>query len=343
MAIFGNRNLNELDVPTIESGYGAEVNGNMDALIESFDDDLAIIEAMHDVDMKEMQGKAEIEKMKENDADDEDVEKAEKELEKVTEAGIKDIFAKIVEKLQKLWAKIKAWFASIRKFFDGIFMSAEDFVKKYENQLRSLVSAGKLKDYKYKMYNYTNTDVVKVDAPEVKVDDFTNGSAEEIKKELAELKENEEKFLDGIRGLCCGETSVSSEDFQKKLFAYYRDGAEDDSDKKEITVDIDKIIAFTKNGKAKLNELDKRRTTLDKIFTKYVGDVNKMASVAEKNTEDNDKKSAIVQAANYIVTQCGKQQNIFQTSINAWRTAVNEQLNTYKSVCLGAFRYKKEN
>ena len=68
----------------------------------------------------------------------EEIEEAEEELEKVTEASIKDIFARIKDALLKLWAKVKAFFVSVRKFFDALILNGKDFAKKYKNEITNV-------------------------------------------------------------------------------------------------------------------------------------------------------------------------------------------------------------
>lgn len=68
----------------------------------------------------------------------------------------RNAFNKIKKFLKDLWEKVKAFFHNVRRFLDGVFMNAQDFVKKYEKELNKLTFSDK--DYEVEMYNYTFDD-----------------------------------------------------------------------------------------------------------------------------------------------------------------------------------------
>lgn len=65
----------------------------------------------------------------------------------------KGAIEKIKTFLKELWDKVKAFFHNVKRFLDGIFMNAQDFVKKYESELLKLTF--KDKPYTVDMYTYT--------------------------------------------------------------------------------------------------------------------------------------------------------------------------------------------
>ena len=68
----------------------------------------------------------------------------------------KGAIEKIKTFLKELWDKVKAFFHNVKRFLDGIFMNAQDFVKKYESELLKLTF--KDKPYTVDMYTYTIDD-----------------------------------------------------------------------------------------------------------------------------------------------------------------------------------------
>lgn len=70
-------------------------------------------------------------------------------LENLVKTGIN----KIVEAFKKLWAKVKSWFATLKKYIDSFLLKGEEFVKKYGDELKKKDKKG----FSYKAYKY-NTD-----------------------------------------------------------------------------------------------------------------------------------------------------------------------------------------
>lgn len=60
--------------------------------------------------------------------------------------------AKIKKFLNDLWTKVKAFFHNVKRFLDGIFMNAQDFVKKYEKELNALTF--EKNTYEVELYDY---------------------------------------------------------------------------------------------------------------------------------------------------------------------------------------------
>ena len=68
----------------------------------------------------------------------------------VYEGAVADAFTKVKEFFKKLWDKVKAWLHNVKRFFDSLFMSGKDFVKKYKNDINK---ATNLKDFELKMFD----------------------------------------------------------------------------------------------------------------------------------------------------------------------------------------------
>jgi hypothetical protein len=64
----------------------------------------------------------------------------------------KGAIEKIKTFLRDLWKKVQAFFHNVKRFLDGIFMNAQDFVKKYESELLKLTF--KDKPYTVDVYDY---------------------------------------------------------------------------------------------------------------------------------------------------------------------------------------------
>ena len=117
------------DIQVME-GYDVEAGGDAAAHQEFVQEMVGVYQAMHAMDM------AEIELRRNNGGVAlESCTEGMEEFEAVQEASVQSIVTKVKDALKKLWAKIKGFFKSIRKYFDYLFMSGKDFVKKYQTEI----------------------------------------------------------------------------------------------------------------------------------------------------------------------------------------------------------------
>lgn len=370
MSIFGRSQSVETDLnaPVFE-GYHEEVNGDILAIQESFDDQLAIIEALHAIDMEELEMRKEVKALRENGADRYEIDARVEQFETVTEAAVKNAWQKIKDYFKKLWGKIKAFFGSVVRTFDGVFMSGQKFVKKYEADLKKL----KLNGFKYKYHNYTNLErydgvtkegvqkqinVLLDDA--VKMANESRPTEDDIKAfraALEQLRDDKEDVLNAVRGKEIGKSSITSEDFQRELYGYFRDGADDRKDVSERAVDINKVIEVLKDTKAK-TIAEKSIKTIDGEFSKIIKTINqlesKLANAKEKNgtytaTQGNTELKvavnvtpAVLEGLRFYSSMFSAMKDIQLQTFRAWKDAYNERNRVYKSICVAAFRYKEE-
>lgn len=329
------------EAPVYE-GYSFEHGGAQTIAMESFDDNLAVLEALSALDIHILR---------------------ESSVEVVTEAASGGVVERIKAALKKLWGKIKAFFESIIRFFDSLTKSAADFAKKYADKLRKIDLSG----FKYKMYNYTipedpATIAVKASDAGVgpvadKLNSFTGHDLEAGKAAIEAIKEGKEDLQGKIRGLYARQSGGLDEgEFRTALFAYFRDGAESESDKDEVSVDIFAIMDTVK-GSAKLKTaITKARDAEDKLFANYLRDLDnaqkKMKFDKGGDTGSNAPATGSEGSTGNAAVFAGlcklyndQVQFAKSTSIafyNAWINAVKERDRTYKSVMAAAFRHKAE-
>jgi len=348
MSIFG-RNTTNLTAPVFE-GYSCENNGDLLAIQEGFEDQLAIIESIHALDMEELSLKRDLKILTESSA----VEARMAEFEAVAEGMVKDVWAKIKTFLEKMWGKIKQFFASVVRFFDGMFKSGKEFATKYEKQLRKLNLSG----YEYKMFKYTNLDgdkastLLEVAEKEIEkkfaVPEPAGSKIEDLDKFIDRIDEERSDFFDSLRGTyATGSGSLDNEEFKEALFAHFRDGATDDNDKEDVKINIGEIINVLKTNKDLKNAEDAIKDC-DKIFEKKIKKVGEWEKASDKAVGDKTKSEHVRNVAARMVQVAQKEASLFSEAktialdwFRAWKEAVTERNNTYKAVCVNAFRYKK--
>lgn len=74
-------------------------------------------------------------------------------VEVLLEGVMSGMFTRLKEAVQKLWAKIKQWFANVKKYFQMLFTHGKDFVKKYKTDI--IKAEARCKGFKYNFYPLT--------------------------------------------------------------------------------------------------------------------------------------------------------------------------------------------
>lgn len=366
MGIFGNSFTSPFNVPVYE-GYGVEVNGDLIALQESYEDQLDTVKAIHAMDMEELRMKADVRQLQESGASDEKITERMQKFEIATESMLNDAWKSIKAFFAKLLGKLRAFFDTVIKFFDGVFRSGESFVKKYEAQLKKLDLTG----FEFKMYKYTHLDEP-IEDPKVakkRVEDLlasvsdmaaaagNASAAEHVRQRVEELKERREDELEELRGALVGGGRLSKEEFKEKLFAYFRNGATGEEDKKEEKVSIDQIIDTLKNTGAKNDALKFIKSVEEEFanLTRKISEIEKKVANAKPSasvtigdkqnehevTYTKESQQLALEAIRTLSGFFSATKEIQMQVFRAWREAWAERNATYKSVAVAAFRYKK--
>lgn len=351
MSIFTQTNNTQIEAPVIE-GYGPEVGGLLAAVTESFGDQLAIVQAIHAADS------AELTAAKEGTLGSAD-------YEAVYEAAMGNVFAKIKAFFEKLWGKVKSFFAAVRKRFDLIFKDAIGFVTKYEKDLQKLDLDG----FKAETYDYT---VDKLDTERLSTEAqtiinstlaFTSKSGPVSKEDIAarrkEIDEGIESLKSEARQKIAGAPADATDaEFSQALFAKFRGGAKGPEDKKEGSVQISKIISEIKDSKKLLKNIEKSAKDADKRYADLVKETDKLAKSVRTTDATGDRKTvdhningadtsvkvnardAAASLLQRISTLVGNVQAVESKVFTAWKGAVEERNREYKGIIGKALRHK---
>lgn len=74
------------------------------------------------------------------------------EMEVLLEGVMTSMYGRLKEVLKKLMAKVKQWFANVKKFFQILFSHGKDFAKKYRADI--VKAQARAKGFKYKTYDF---------------------------------------------------------------------------------------------------------------------------------------------------------------------------------------------
>ena len=324
MTIFG-RSSYSYNIPVVE-GYGVEVNGDILAIQESYDDQLAIIEAMYEIDMTEIEYRSQ---GQENSA--------------LCESTIKDKAKNAWEKIKaffkKLWAKLKAFFESMKRFVNGLFMSGYKFAQKYKSQLEKL----KLSGFKYEMFEYTNLDE-EIDLNNIDnaneyvkkmVDRIKQSSIEESKKVITELRDMKDEHLNETRGFMLGKSPLTSEEYKEELYKYFHGGK---TVKTMQSVNINEVIKALLN-KSQIKSVENLTKKIDNDLKDGLKKIDELKNASDK---DKQKESLYLEFANILSPMFRNFTDVQLEMIRAWKDALVERNNVYKKVCIAAFRHKED-
>ena len=334
MSIFSNKNVFETDDIVACEGYDITLGGHYNAIMESYDDDLAVIEAMHAFDMAEMEA------MKESGSEIVST--------PLMEASAKEIWDKIKKFFKNLWSKIVAFFQSAIDYVSSLVMSGTAFAKKYEERLSKL----NLNGFTYEMYEYNFESIYAKDISEL------SKYQEEVTKSIAKVSEidiskdnfNElvSRYSDGIESIrnkiphdivkkLTGETNP--EKFNEALANKFRSGGK----KKSLKItDLSKYIKFLKSSNGLIQHIKNTKDGVNKVFKEIDQAINKAANEAAKagegaTTQRSAKKASLIRS---LSGSCSIVQTYTTRYINAWSSVVKEATSTYKNLCFKALSYK---
>lgn len=323
MSILGRSNK-YADTPTVMEGYHVEVAGDAIAHQEFVQDMVSVYEAMHSCDI------AELECRKENGGIAlESCTQGIGQLEIALEGRMSDIKDRLVKALRKLWAKLKGYFASVRKVFDYMFMSGKDFVKKYQTDI--IKGAARLDDdFKLEIYEYDNAKIGSIGT----IGLFAKAEAivkNQIAGEIIDKMDTdwmESNVYSKFRNEAVGDGD--KDDYTKNIFKYFRSGASDKTDRVKVTsTDISTFIKVLIDDKA-AKDLTKMETEMDKAFSNKIKDINKEIK------DDTGSIGHQTKSITAFETCCA----LSSTMIRGWQQVIKERSGAYKQACMKAMMYK---
>lgn len=142
-----------------------EENGYMDFMMESFEESSRLTQSLYAADSM-------LESMYHQGVDVTDL---------VTEAS-NSFFQRTKEFLEKLWAKIKQWFDKVKRFFQILFTSGKEFIKKFESDIRT--AASNCSGFKYQFYDVKTDKLKKLSQ---RVETYTNDATQKLSSETDKI------------------------------------------------------------------------------------------------------------------------------------------------------------
>lgn len=283
-------------------------------------------------------------------------------FEVVQENAIKSAYGKIKAFIEKLWAKVKAFFKQVRMHLDKIFMSGKDFVNKYDKEIKD--AAKNAKDFTYKMYKYNNDEIDNsLDAAayaESTIEAATNevegvvkqiaGNAAKLsngetlgsasKEEVDAIKKNfEDQIKESRAAICNG--AKDDDEIAEALFKLFRNGASDETDKDDLPWDSN-IVTVLKESKI-TSKIDAMATKIDNGYRKAIKVVDNAEKEASNITgEGKQGAQQIAEVLRVASSTISKEQTLVNQYLSAWKTAATERATTYKNCTMALLRHKNK-
>lgn len=333
----------EIQAPLFE-GYAEEDFGLSLALQESFEDQLAVIEAIHAADTTEIQGRYEIRSLKESGASEEAI----AERESVIESAIGEKTKSVVDNLKKiltnLWGKLTSFFNSAIQLAGALTTSSEKFIEKYKDKLKESETTPKYTGYEYAHIDeYTPSLIKAVSGKEQEVlQHIASMSLEKLKEVTSNFKANKDNALAALRGrVLASGGELSADEFKAALYAFFRGGAKQ-GEKKEVTVSADEIIKVLsdKSLKERIGAMKKEIDASFKSEIKSIDDIKNAIKKTEYKDEYKEHKGLMLEVTRNLVQQVTMTKTTIMTAFNAWKTAYGDRNRDYKSAVLHALSAK---
>ena len=253
----------------------------------------------------------------------------------VAEASIKETFTKVKEFIQNLWTKVKAWFHNVKMYISSLFMNGTKFVKKYEKEIKG----AKLKDFKYKMYEYTNINQFTSEQDSINAYILATNlafAAQEV-SQTESIESLRDKYSpEEIYKSSSDNKATTSEEFAAWAFGNFRNGAKDENDKKEVSVtslEYYANIILECPSKIKLE-----------IISKYSDRAYQMAiNTCDTSAKKVGKDPSVVARLNVVSQGLSRVQSVTNALVNAWKTALTERDRVYKQLIKAGLSNSKKN
>ena len=232
------------------------------------------------------------------------------------EGMVGDVFEKIKSFFKKVWEKIKGWWNTIAKYFQALFTSQAEFVKKFKKELTEKSTTG----FKYSAYKY---DIGKLEglkdtaskgttdakAAFVAALQATKGAGEATDK-LEKITEMKKKVDSSFNGGKSGGVAT----FKKELVKSIRDGKSSKKEWKEFgSNSLHDMIAYIEDNSGRLADLKEAQEAVTDAAATYSEEVDKVKSEYEKDNKESTQKSHFITAVNKA-TEVAKYALSYQTA-----------------------------
>lgn len=203
------------------------------------------------------------------------------------EGVVNSLYTRLKDAVQKLWAKIKQWFANVKKFFQVLFTHGKDFAKKYKTDI--VKAEARCSGFKYDFYPVKAMQSIGGEGEAtgaVEVEDDALTLAKKLLAKAGDQSNTEIVKEYMIANLWDGEDSQA--EFNKKLREELLGG-----DSKEEFEDfssgpsVQNMLFMLETGAKTIQLIEKGEKAINKACSKLVADLQKAENTAAKAVAQN--------------------------------------------------------
>lgn len=268
----------------------------------------------------------------------------ENEMEVLLEGVMTSVYGRLKDVLKKLIAKIKQWFANVKKFFQVLFTHGKDFAKKYKTDI--VKAASRVKGYKYKTYNFAKGWKDLLEAGEIEKITGEAGAKENIAiaddyiAKHSNVTSNTELTKIYLQEEVWEDRKIESQAEFNKAFKEQLYGG---SLEKEEFEDFNKgpsiqdMLAVLEQGSKVLGVLDKAQKVLQSNCDKTITAIEKAENEAAKNIKKGETLSKRYSVATEI---CKGYANALISVADIYKEALKTAMRDAETILKGLLRHK---
>lgn len=263
------------------------------------------------------------------------------EMETLLEGVMTSVYGRLKEVLKKLMAKVKQWFANVKKFFQVLFSHGKEFAKKYRSDI--IKAQAKVKGYKYKTYDFKGGWKSLLEMVEV-----NKVSGDEAAKEPLALADaimrthpNENSTSELTKAVMkniWGSNVDSQAEFNKELREELYGGTE-----KEEFEDFNKgpsvqdMLMVLEQGAKVVTSLDKAEKAIQSQCDKTVKALEKAENEASKAIKEGETLSKRYTVATEL---CKAISNCLISGVDIYKEALKTAMRDAESILKGLLRHR---
>jgi hypothetical protein len=269
------------------------------------------------------------------------------------ESLVKGTFTRIKDMFEKLWAKVKAWFAKVKRSLNLLFSSGQEFIKKFKTEIQGkavkgfsyegyvyTLAAGSAKaDAKKKVLKETIESSVGFDLSRVRTDD----QASDIKGATGKHKDSfnlSEEKQELVKKLGHDEMSAVLKEVAKS-FRNDKEAKETIDEFKGNSKEV--LIELVDGAKAGIKEIENTQKDLDDQFNRVLSSVKAAQSKIEGEKAEGDAATARSRAITFATHKYNMAQyaiTLISSLAGVQVDAVKEAAKHSESVLKSFLRFK---
>lgn len=195
------------------------------------------------------------------------------------EGVMSSMYSRLKAAAQKLWAKLKQWFANVKKYFQVLFTHGKDFVKKYKADI--IKAEARAKGFKYDFYPVKGMESFSTKVPDKEVL-MVSDAVEAARKLLTEGKSNSDIVKDMMKT-----EKWHGEDSQSEYNKKFRENLLGGDAKEEFEdftqgPSVQAMIHMLETGADSIKVIDKTEKQVNQTFSKLITDLQKAENTEAK-------------------------------------------------------------